>query len=337
MQGKFCKVGALFGALSLSACAVNVPHMGDIGTARQDRVLNEQDLLGHIQCELHTAFEQAKDQADYEQELNASKGTPPNHSIAWLDKWGVKVNLEFQVEASSDIEPGLSVTKTLQNAVKVFVKNGDVTVGRSRTAKFGAGYTRDITRTETIAYFFPFSNFAGYRLLPVRVMRQAPAKYDVSFCSQKTHIVSDDNLQIYDFLHSKLELAATPGLLGEVSPKKKDTATALLASASGPPDQTNVKAQEESKPPFSTLSYDVHFLVTKAFSATPSWTLVEVAVDPDGAFYQGKRVKSDHLIMTFGAPDDGDSSKASNEVDQQHFARLIGQYVGDAINRNSSR
>ena len=347
MRGDLFGLTALASMTALGGCAVGVPHMGDITTGRDERVVNEQDLLAHIQCELHTAYDQAHDQADYDQEQNAAKKTGPNNDISWLDGWGVKVNLEFQVEAKSAITPGLAITKTLSNGVKTFSKNGPVTIARSRGASFGAGLTSDITRTETIAYFFPFSNFKNKRLLPPRIARQAPAKYSLEKCTQGTHIVSDDDLQIYDFLHSKLELAETAGLLGqapseakegEPKPVEQKPATPASGAASGhdcgcksAEPTPKIAAKAPPKSPFSTLSYDVHFVVTKEFSATPMWKLVKVSIDSDGTLYDGTRAKSDHLTMTFGAPDPDKPDQASDEVNQQHFARLIGQYVGDAI------
>lgn len=341
---------------SLAGCAVNVPHMGDIGTSSQQRVLNEIDLLGHIQCELHVAYDHAKDVLEWENEQGLKLNPPaPLEDTSWIDGWGAKINFEFQVEAKSAITPGLTVAKPLRNAIRTF-DNGPVTVARTRGGKLGAGITRDITRTETIAYFFPFSNFK-YRALPVRVKGEKPAEVDwKQECSQKTHITSDDNLQIYDFLHAKLELAATPGLLGQdhsaktgdnqppvpepaavqaaarakALDERKARSAALARKADGASEDDDGAVHPKS--PFSTLSYDVHFIVTKQASITPTWKLVEVAIDADGPLYAGSRIKSDHLTMTFGAPEKGKPDQPSSELDQQHFARLIGQYVGDAVN-----
>ena len=350
MRAILFRMGALLSFTSLAGCAVNIPHMGDSDVTPPQRVLNELSLLAHIQCELHVAYNHAKDVLEWEDEqsrkLDPASGL---EDTSWIDDWGVKINVEYQVEVKSAFSPSLSITNTLKNAIKTF-DNGPVTIGRTRGVKTGAGITRDITRTEAIAYFFPFSNFK-YRVLPVRQKGQRPADVDwKTACSQKTHIVSDDNLQIYDFLHAKLELAATPGILGQAhgDPNVPEPAAKLAedrkaqldavrkakALAAGAGAEADADAAEDARPksPFSALSYDLHFVVTRQFSVNPTWKLVEVAIGADGALYAGSRVKSDHLTMTFGPPEKGKPDKPSSELDQQHFARLIGQYVGDAVN-----
>ena len=299
---------------ALSGCAVGVPHMGDIGVTPDERIANEEDLVSHIQCELHLAFQRVHDDVAYSH--GATKpGQPVGNTIDWLDKWGAKVTLEFQVQAKSSFTPSLSIAQPLQNALRVFPENGNVPIARSHGGKFGASISSDVTRTENISYFYLFDNWVNHnpldkpevrRLGPDWIAGQAPPEPILDKVCKKSNFAPDDDLQIYDWLHSKIRLAGHPGLLGE----KPDDA------------------------PFSSLSLDIHFIITKSFDVAPVFKLVTVGINSDSKFYSGSRAKSDHLIITLGKPDPAKPDQPSEEVSQQHFARLIGQSVADAIKGN---
>lgn len=107
MREMMFRSATLVSMISLAGCAVNVPHMGDIGTAPQQRILNEIDLLGHIQSELHLAYDHAKDVVEWENEQGRKLDPPaPMEDTSWIDGWGTKINFEIQVEAKSAFTPG---------------------------------------------------------------------------------------------------------------------------------------------------------------------------------------------------------------------------------------
>ena len=217
----------------------------------------------------------------------------------------------MQVEAKSTLSPGLTLTDTLQNALKVFGQNGNITLPRKSSQKFGASITSDVTRQESIAYTYALSKFlpppgdpnpAAYRLSPPPAAGEPPKPVKPDDVCARSNVAMDDDLQIYDFLKSKIALAERSDVLG----------------------------QKPGDPPFSALSFDVHFIVTKSASFTPIWQLAQVSADADGALLNGTRVKTDHLLITFGKLDA--NGKAEQELQEVHQAKLIGQAVFDAFN-----
>lgn len=314
-------LGSVCSLIAMTGCAVNVPNMGEIGQTQIQRELSESNFIAHIQCELREGLQRAR--ADYDRD-NANLQHDLHLSyvpIDWVKDWGVTVTLEFEVEAKATTSPGLSITDPLENAVKIFPENGNVTIARSHSAKFGVGYTRDISRTEKLSFFFAFKDW----------------EKPITGTCKTIALVPDSDLKIYDFLHSKIMLAATPGLLMQMQEDPTPAASVvavpaaqlipgLPAVAAAPPAPPKVKA------PFSTLTYDVNFVVTSSVNATPSFKLVRVGINPDGTLFAGSRVKTDHLLLTFGeVKADG---TASEEAKMQHFASLIGQAVRSSNSGN---
>lgn len=285
--------------ISLGGCAVNVPSMGRVGEAPQARELREAELVNHIKCELHLAVQRIQDEAA------RNDGPHGGNSLAWLETWGAKVSLQMQVNVKSTVSPGLSVTDILENVVKVFPANGDVTIGRNRALGFGATFASDVTRTETIGYFYKFSELSGEGRLSVPGPDGTPmTPIDTAFCGP-IDIVDKDDLQIYDFLHSKIMLAVRPDAL----------------------------PQKANKSPFDALSFQVKFIVTQGATVNPSWKLVKVGINPAGNFFNGQRIKTNDLTITLGpiTEDKDGKPEPSLSLNEQHLANLIGRAVSDAI------
>jgi hypothetical protein len=297
----------------LSGCAMNIPNMGDVGATRKERELGETSLIAHVQCELRDAVIRVR--TDYERDsarLLAEHPESKYNSIDWLKNWGVTVTMEFQVQAKAKGSPGISVEDPLANVIKTFPTGGDVKIDRARTAGFGVNFGRDITRTEKISFFYSFAGWERFK---------AP----LGDC-KPIDIVADNDLKIYDFLHSKIWLAQVPNLLVNLTPPPEPPKAepGQEAAPPVPPVTDKPPVPPKVKAPYSTLTYDVNFIVTEGASATFGWKLVRIGVNPNEPLFEGSRTRGNHLLLTFGeVKDDG----ASEEAKMQHFASLIGQSV----------
>jgi hypothetical protein len=60
---------------------------------------------------------------------------------------------------------------------------------------------------------------------------------------------------------------------------------------------------------------------------------VKIAIDPSGTLYNGQRIRTNDLTITLGAVTTGSDGKpaASQSLNEQHLANLIGRAVADAI------
>lgn len=287
---------AVSGALLfLSGCAINVPSIGDIDQNRAEAQISEIALVNHIKCEVHTAIWRIKEEAALNQ------GPWAGNSIDWLDEWGAKVSLQVQVNVKSTATPGLSVIDPLQNVIKVFPENGNVTVSRNNSAGVGATLGSDITRTETMGYFYSFENLL--KVEPARDPVTLRVITDTSKCG-KIDLVADNDLQFYDFLQRKILLAANP----------------------------NALEQRTGSAPYDVISFQTKFIVTRGFSVNPSLKLARVSINPSGTFYNGQRVRTNDLTITLGpVKKDNGKTTPTNSLNEQHLANLIGRAVADSI------
>jgi len=277
----------------LSGCAVDVPSIGDIGQPRKDIEVRESDLVDHVRCEIRLAVQRL------EEEIALNQGPLAGNSIEWLKGWGAKVNLQVQVLAKSTASPSLSVTDPLENVIKVFPENGNMTVSRNNAFGIGGTLGSEITRTETMGYFYAFADLTGRTGLKDR---SGATPDHARFCGP-IELTENDDLQIYDFLHRKVLLAAKPSTL---------------------PNAT--------KGPYDVLSFQVKFIVTQGATFNPTWKLARVAIGPSGTFYAGQRVRTHDLTITMGpVKKEGTETVATLSLNEQHLANLIGRAVADAI------
>jgi hypothetical protein len=303
---------------TLTGCATAVPSMAPVGLTDQQEVDREGALVNHVKCELKQALQRIY----YEEAQQPPHENPPGYinNTDWLKTWGASVSLKFQVDELATASPNLAYTKALHNVVSVFPAGGNVTTARSDSLAVGASVTSHVTRTETIGFYYKFADLDQEVKAQADAMAKqagATAAGDIAGaeqtardlalarirdkpCESSGNILVYGDLKIHDFMRSKVSLARVAGV---------------------------IEAQGK-KPPFTTFTYEVQFILMGSGSATPTWKLVPVAMNPTAPFLNASRTKLHDLIVTMGPDEDG---QPSPEAQNQHQAQLIGQAVADAL------
>lgn len=348
--------------LTTAGCARNVPSIGKIGQRSDKITISEIQLVQRIQCELNVALTRI-----YNNMNDEKKNAVPGRRIDWIKEWGAKVNLDVQVQVKSTASPNFSVTEPLQNFIKVFAANGDVTVSRNRTTSAGLTFGSDITRTEKMGYFYAIADILD---APTYTDQNGVALDDAGVCGD-IDLVPNNDLQIYDFLQRKMFVAEHPTFLGNginqrralekkliqkkrlentpESKNKKDKLNDLEREIGQQIDDFNLSPDyrrrveknlpddpKEPSAPFEVLTYQVNFIVTRAANFDPAWKLSTLAINPaSAAFYNGQRIRTHTLLITFGPLKEGTTDTGSpvpsKSLEEQHSANILAQAVINAL------
>lgn len=171
----------------------------------------------------------------------------------------------------------------------------------------GANGSTQATREEHIEFTYSFAELLSQKVF--LAIDPATNDYAVKSCPNEDGVLMHSDLKIADFITGKMKLATIPGTI----PLNSGT-------------------------PFSTLTYQVKFVVAYGANVTPSWKLVRFAANPSGSFLGVTRDKTHQLLITF-APTKSDATptqhaQISAEGDAAHNAALIGATIESAIDRS---
>ena len=282
-----CRVRLLAAVLplALTACATAVPEMHDVGGSRKGELAREGDLAVHIKCELR----QALVDIFAEEALNPDSGA---RSADWLRHWGAQVSLKLQVDETAALAPSVTFTQPMRNVVSIFRTGGNVTNAQNASQTVGFTLSSRATRIETIGFFYKFQD-----LIDEDQARKARGGRDVP-CEGASKTFIDGNLEVYDFMRSKVQISRVPDLINPKTP---------------------------GGDPFTTFNYQVIFVVVKGVNVTPAWKLVMLSISPGSTpFLSGARTGTNDLTMTM-APVLGEELDANGQA--QHAASLEGQQI----------
>lgn len=282
---------------TLAGCGFVVPEMQSFYKANYHQEgIDESNLVGNIKCQLHYAIQDVFDEDEN------SKNQRLSYPLAstWLKDWGAQVNLKIAVDEKSNVSPGAILTTPMQNVVTTFPSGGPVTSPQSFGMGLGGALSGDATRTETIGFYYLFSDL------------QKEGRITKESCAEENGLLIDSDLKIDQFMENKVLIAENPHLL------------------------SNLPGAKPKNPgsPFNTFTYEVSFIVVGGLSATPMWKLVRVSANTTGTFLGASRMRTDDLTITMGKATINPVTKKpqpSDEARDQHLAALIGQAVATAI------
>jgi hypothetical protein len=234
-------------------------------------------------------------------------------------EWIAQVALSLQVDESVSMNPGLSWTQLLPNAVKVFGVQNSVPVSQSFT--FGLGATASSTASR-IDKFNPQYRIS-YLLKPetkdsVCKPENDPFKGIGWVTPSSSPFLIESDLGIEDwllgamFVNNALKSDVTP-INGSTAPRKSDA----KASGSGEPG-----AGATSKA--DTITYEIKFIIVSNASVTPTWKLIRVSANTgSGSFFGIGRTRTHDLIITIGP----DTTATSNA----HFSSQVSSGIATSI------
>ncbi|MBZ9740686.1 hypothetical protein [Mesorhizobium sp. CO1-1-4] len=287
---------------ALSGCGLSVPakSISRSDTPPSDQAhftaqsKYEDDIVSHVVCELGLGLTRAQ-----------------RFELPWLSKWGTAVTLTITAQDQGGLSPGATFVNPLQNAVKLFAKNGNVTIARSFSAGVGVSAATTATRTETIQFTYLNSD----------LLQSAK---DIKNCKRfqgGTQI--DGDLKIGEFIFDKAMLAraGNTSLYGETS--KNFNATSFKRPG-----------QSWEWPTFNTFTEEVTFLAAFGGNATPSWKLVSGTIDANSSLIAAQRTYTNDLILTMGPvtpPTEKTAATLSTAAQSQHNARVQASAIATSI------
>jgi hypothetical protein len=159
--------------------------------------IHENEVIGHIRCEIANGVYKAK-------ELGVAWFSPfPKKTVdAFAPKpakpvnlgWGALVTLKLQVQDQSGLNPGVSLTKPLENAIFKFPSGGNVTSPQSFSLGLGLTAGATATRVETISFTYVFSDIISEK----------------GDCKKlETGLMIESDLKIEQFITDKATIAVT--------------------------------------------------------------------------------------------------------------------------------
>jgi hypothetical protein len=294
----------------LAGCGFFVPDMANSPFGDPEWV-DENKIVNQIKCELAKGFVDARRQF-----LKADQAAYAD----WLLNWGAKVTLKLTVDEKTSLAPGITLTKTLQNAVIAFPQNGNVTAGQSRSLGLGGTFSADGTRIETIGFRYRFRAI---------VNEHGGAQHidPDTKCENENGVLIHSDLKIREFIVNKLLVASVPGsVLVSTAEGQKRLKTLNVDPVTG-----SKAARTTTEGAYDTFSYQVTFVVVYGLGVNPTWKLVDISANTSSTLMNLTRSKTHDVTITLGKIDDPAKATLVKNAEDQHLAALIGQAVAASL------
>jgi uncharacterized membrane protein YgcG len=240
--------------------------------------------------------------------------------------WLAQISLSLQVDESSSLSPGVSLTTTLPNAVQVFGPGNSVSVGQSRSLSLGGTLSSTATRIDK----FNPSYVVSYLMIPegknsvCRPENDPFVRNGLTPASSSPFILESD-------------LGIKKWLIGAV------ITDVLIGSKTGPAAKAGKKTKAGEGGDggaggsggggasgggggggglkTDAYSYEIKFVIVSSGNVTPTWKLVQVSANTSGTFFATGRTRTHDLVITIGPND--------NLTLNAHLASQIGQAVNN--------
>lgn len=290
-------VSASLVAVMLGGCGLRVPDIKEVWDGPRGTEQIEFEVKKKVYCELKDAVIAAQRIPFFTEDRVTGK----RKQVPILpDNWGAQVSLVFQVDESSSANPGVALTKPLENAITRF-DSGNVTAGQSFSLGLGGTLSSTATRIDK---FDPYWSIA-YLAKPYRKDRQG-----VCFPDKDPYLLNRETPSSSSPLLIQSELGIEKWLTEAMF------TNTLLASE----DAKN----SPNKDAPDTVSLEIKFIIVSSGNVTPTWKLVRVtANNGNSPLFAAGRTRTHDLIITIGPSKD---TKTANT----HLASQIGQAVGSA-------
>ena len=142
-------------SIGLAGCGLQVPDMEAFGETPLEEAFTEMDLVNHIKCEIHWVCATPS--------MYGRREVPPE-AMAWTgSKHGMlRSTLALTVDDTTSVNPGVSLTRPMNNVISHFVDGGDVTSPQSFAMGLGLQASAQSTRIEILAFTFHVADLLKY-------------------------------------------------------------------------------------------------------------------------------------------------------------------------------
>jgi hypothetical protein len=283
------KAGALLGALLTGGCGHMAPHIHEVTDGPEGTREIEFEIKKRIYCDLKRGVMEANRRNTFGL-LDRRTGRITTKQFIPND-WGAFVSLSLQVDESSSMNPGVSATRILENAVTSF-PSGNVFTPQSLSVGLGGTIASTASRTDKFDAFYTI----GFLMTPET--------------SRSVCIPAND-----PFLSKGQVPATSSPLIVSYLGIEKWLMDAMFTNSLLPSDEPD----KATKTP-DTITYELKFVVVSSGNVNPTLRLVRLSGNTGGLpLFSLGRTRTHSLIITLG-PQKGLTS-------QTHFASQIGQAV----------
>lgn len=224
--------------------------------------------------------------------------------------WIAQVSLSLEVDKSSALNPGLTLSTTLPNAVKTFGVGNTVTTPQSRSLGFGATLSSTATRIDK----FDPSWSIKYLMKPdgpgsVCHDENDPFIQKGWIPNSSSPLIIESELGLQDWLFGAM---FTDYFIGS-----EGVSTGGNGKGSGSKGSGANSGGGGTKP--DTVSIEIKFVIVSSGNVTPTWKLLRYSANTSGTFFAAGRTRTHDLIITIGPNDQATL--------YSHLASQIGQAV----------
>jgi hypothetical protein len=311
----------------LAGCGLSIPDVkeawdsdypGDPRTGAKPiagTTLIEFEIKKKIYCELKDAVKAANAIPTTTSETRGGKQTLKYPGL-FPPGYVAQVALSLQIDESVSLNPGLTYTQTMANAVKAFGVGNTVTIPQSFS--FGLGGTLSSTATR-IDKFNPQYSIAFLSEPDTKDVVCIPGNDPLaSIAPSDTPFQIESDLGIKKWLVGALLVNDyLPSDLTQSNPtsSRKPKPGAAAAGGGGGGGGSATKAD--------TISYEIKFVIVSSGNVTPTWKLVQFSANTSSSpFFGTGRTRTHDLIITIGPN--------TTTTDNSHLASQISAGVATA-------
>jgi hypothetical protein len=285
----------LLASMAVSGCGLMIPDIKEIWDGPRGTEQIEFEIKKRIYCELKEAVIEAEKIPFFVEDRATGRRI---QKPILPDDWGAQISLLLQVDEAAALNPGVALTKPLENAISRF-PSGNVTTAQSFSLGLGGTLSSSSTRIDKFDPYYPIS-----------FLRKPQTKDSVCIPENDPYLRNGE----IPSLSSPLLIQSDLGI-------KKWLTEAMFVNALLPSVDSSSSPNKDAP---DTVTLEIKFVIVSSGNVTPTWKLVRLTTNNGNLpLFSTGRTRTHDLIITIG-PSKG--QKASNS----HLASQIGQAVGSA-------
>lgn len=290
-RAKFVSSLAALGVATASLSGCNAPGMPETTISTNYHQLKKQifyAVVRGVQCEIQQA-------------VKKQLKSPYRASLQWLKDWSALVDIKLTFDTQASLNPGVSFLTPMVNS-NYFLGDGvKYLAGQSYSLGIGGSVGGDLTRTETVDFFYPFAGNLRFT---------TPYNPQLE-CYRFGQFGMIGDLGLSDWLDEALEpykkcafIGSAANLQAIKSKEVDDADPENICFLQDSQQALNSIGLDEGLNPVTTFQHQVAFKFTASGNITPTWKLVRVSSpSPSSTLFSAQQQNTSALTITLGPPD----------------------------------